>query len=293
MLTARAQGSRVEDLSQRTELTSTWANPDGTWTTDGHTGIQRFRGQDGAWVDVDLDLDTSAGGGVAPGGHPLGLRLPGAGRGGAISVDEGKGRTASLGVPGLLPAPELDGTRATYRGVTPGVDMVVEALRSGYEQFFVLHERPTGPVSWELPLLTKGLTARAAKGGGVEFVDTKQRVISRIPAAIAWDDRVDDATGDAANTSKVTLAVTQKNPGKATLTVTPDAAWLADPATVYPSAPGVRYSTGLRSVPKRTAYGRYAARPAYASLSGSLRTSRGLRNLGYQGGSAAWIRYGW
>lgn len=79
MVTARATGRRVEDLSQRTELTTTWANPDGTWTMEGHAGIQRFRDADGDWVNVDLNFGKEADGSVVPGGHPLGCGFRGPG----------------------------------------------------------------------------------------------------------------------------------------------------------------------------------------------------------------------
>lgn len=66
----------------------------------------------------------------------------------------------------------------------------------------------------------QGVTAQAARDGGVEFVDAKGKVVSRISAAIAWDARVDDATGDPVSTRPVTLTITQRNPGKAVLSVT-------------------------------------------------------------------------
>lgn len=34
MITARAIGERVEDLSQRTETTQVFANADGSWTSE-------------------------------------------------------------------------------------------------------------------------------------------------------------------------------------------------------------------------------------------------------------------
>lgn len=233
MLSARSQGKRVEDLSQRTETASTFANPDGTWTTEGHAGVQRFRGKGGEWVDVDLNLTEGPDGIVRPGGHPQDLRLPGKGRA-PVSVDEGKGRTVSFDFPASSTAPTLKGTTATYADVAPGVDMTIEALRTGFEQSFILKSRPTEAVSWQIPLLTKGLAARPAKDRGIEFVDAKKVVVSRIPAAMAWDARIDEHTGDPVNTAEVDLAVVQKDPGHATLTITPDAEWLADPATEYP-----------------------------------------------------------
>lgn len=248
MLTARSQGKRVEDVSARTATSRTWANPDGTWTQDSHVGVQRFRGADGKWVEVDLDLAKSAEG-VAPRSHPLGLQLPGKGRGQWVSVDEGKGRTVRMGFPQNLTEPTVTGTRATYPAIEPGVDMVIEVLRTGFEQFFVLNERPASgaAVSWDLPLQTKGLTARPAADGGVEFADSKSNVISRIPAAYAWDAQVDKITDEHTNISPVTLKVAQKSPGQAVLTVTPDPAWLAAESTQFPVTIDPTYAAATRT----------------------------------------------
>lgn len=236
MLSARSQGKRVEDLSQRTELSSTWANPDGTWTTDNHLGVQRFKDAQGKWIEVNLDLTAQPDGSVAPAAHPLGLKFPGRGHAGEIRLEEGQGRSVAMVLPGDLPKPTIDGMVAMYPDVAPGVDVVLASRRTGFEQTFVVDERPAEgtAVSWDLQLKTKGLTVKPQGDGSVNFVDNKNKVISRIPAAGAWDSQMDEAADEHANTSPVKLTVVQKNPGLATLTVTPDAAWLADPTTVFP-----------------------------------------------------------
>lgn len=237
MLSARSEGVAVEDLSARTDTSQTWAQPDGTWKTQFHTGQQRFRDSHGNWINVDLTLAPTAAGGVAPASTSDGLALPGSGAAGAISVSQGSGRTIAFGSPGSLPKPTLNGSVATYAAITPGVDMVVEALRSGFEQTFVIHDRSalgTNGLSWSLPLKTKGLTVRQEADGSVSFVDEKGAVHSRIPAAIAWDSRVGTPQESARSYGKVSLQVVAKNPGQATLVVTPDNLWLSDPATVYP-----------------------------------------------------------
>lgn len=230
---ARATGRRVEVESLRSEIATTWVNPDGTLTTDTHTGQIRYRAGNG-WRDVDLTLEPRADGSVRPKGHPHGLRLGGAGSTTLAHVTAGAGREVTLGWPRSLPAPSLDGTRASWADVTPGVDVVVESLRSGYEQFFVVKERPEQPLSWQLPLLTKGLTARAERDGAVSFVDQKGAVVSRFAPAIAWDAATEPVSGEHLNVSPVALAVTQHSRGRATLTITPDAEWMNDPAREYP-----------------------------------------------------------
>ena len=87
-------------------------------------------------------------------------------------------RGVSLAWPGKLGKPVLAGNRATYADVHPGVDLVVDALRTGYEQFLIIKTPAAlvglsgggADVSWSLPVKTKGLTARVEADGSVAFV---------------------------------------------------------------------------------------------------------------------------
>ena len=55
-LTARSTGHRVEDLSQRTESSQVFANPDSTWTLESYTAPKFSRKSDGSWSDARTDL---------------------------------------------------------------------------------------------------------------------------------------------------------------------------------------------------------------------------------------------
>ena len=180
-VTARAQGARVEVEALRDEFSTTWVNPDGTMTTQAHGGPIRYRDSAGAWRDVDLTVGTSLDGSAGVRGHALGMSLAGPGRGAGgsaktaaetdlVAVGERPGadrqaRGVRLAWPGRLPAPVLTGQTATYPDVTPGVDVVVEARRTGFEQHVVLKDAAAvaaaktagaGVVSWQLPVKTRG-----------------------------------------------------------------------------------------------------------------------------------------
>lgn len=211
---ARAQGSRVEVEQLRTETSSTWVNPDGTWTTQQHQGPIRFKDpsakdpNSAAWVNVDLDVEAKRDGTAGPVGHPGGLSLSGKSAGAskgakapsgtdAVSVDAKSGRSVTLGWPGALPEPALKDESATYPDVLPGVDFVIHSRRTGFESDVVIKtaaardalvaKAGTAPVSFNFPLKTKGLTARTEKNGSVSFVDAKGTVASAFAAPIAWD----------------------------------------------------------------------------------------------------------
>lgn len=56
----------MEDVSARTESSRTFANPDGTWTTEMSAGPERVLGDDEVWRDVDLTLAQGVDGSWAP-----------------------------------------------------------------------------------------------------------------------------------------------------------------------------------------------------------------------------------
>ena len=280
-VTARAQGSRVEVESLREETSTTWASPDGTLSTEQHGGPIRYRDGAGAWRDVDLTMVEAADGTVGPKGHPQGLSLAGGSKAaggaakGASDTDlalarQGKGkrkqdREVTLGWGGgRLGAPVLAGSTATYKDVKRGVDLVVDARRTGYETHLMINTPAAlrqlkatgtgGVLSWQIPVKTKGLTARAEKDGSVSFVDADGQVASVIAAPRAWDAAVDVRSGNRVNESPVAMTVTQQGPNRAVLTLTPDQGWLLDSARVFPVTIDPTYATGANTIPSIDAY---------------------------------------
>ncbi|MFB9348425.1 polymorphic toxin-type HINT domain-containing protein [Streptomyces heliomycini] len=245
---ARLSGKRVEALSERTETSTTWANEDGSLTTELTAGPIRFEdGDTGEWRKVDLDLRQDTDGSVAPEAHPRGLRL--AGRSGKpaaslkaareaeavdlVTLGEGD-RQITLQWKGGLPEPELDGTRAVYPEAVPDADVVVEATRTGFEQFVEIKKRPTTDgYTYTLPLKAKGLKAKQLADGSVRFTDKKGKKQAVMPAPVMWDSTVDERSGEHTRQAEVGMKVVQKG-SSVDLVITPDAKFLADPKTKYP-----------------------------------------------------------
>ncbi|MBO1416961.1 DNRLRE domain-containing protein [Streptomyces sp. FH025] len=253
---ARSTGRRVEAVSERSEVSTTWVNPDGTLTTELAAGPVRFL-RDGAWTDVDLTLKQAPDGSVAPAAHPHAMKLAGPGGKRPRTLAESQAVTApaaaepartlvSLGSgddelalewKGGLPAPELDGPRAVYRdAIGDGAgDLVIEANRTGFEQFVTLKQRPAnGNYSYTMPFRAKGLKAVAQPDGGVLFTDRKnghKRAV--LPAPVMWDATTAAGSSEHPRQAKVDLKVVQHG-DDVDLVFTPDAAFLADPATAYP-----------------------------------------------------------
>ncbi|MGE5255695.1 MAG: hypothetical protein ACM3KE_03435, partial [Hyphomicrobiales bacterium] len=87
----------------------------------------------GSWVRVDARL-SARGGVVTPRAITVGLRLSDGGPGPLLTLSRGS-QSLSLTWPfGPLPVPVLAGPTATYRGVLPGVNLLVTALPSGVSE---------------------------------------------------------------------------------------------------------------------------------------------------------------
>jgi hypothetical protein len=246
---ARESGARVEVVAARTETSTTWANPDGTLTTDLSAGPVRFR-RGGAWVPVDVTLHRAADGSVQPAAQPGRLRLSGGGgarpaslraaqRAGAqdlVTLGDGD-QQITLQWKGGLPAPRLHANTAVYQDAVPGADVVVQATRTGYEQYVDIKQRPAADgYSYTLPVRTPGLTAVQQADGSVKFTDVRGAVRALMPAPVMWDAAVDPVSGEHTHRAKVGLAVVPDHgdPTATDLVFTPDPAFLADPATRYP-----------------------------------------------------------
>ncbi|GAA3564630.1 DNRLRE domain-containing protein [Kribbella ginsengisoli] len=209
---ARSTGKPVLITGKTTETTQYRALPSGQVEATIAVGPVRMRDANGDWTPVDVSLVRQADGSVAAKAHPYGLKLSGpAGPGDHELVAIGaSGNRSALGWSGPLPAPELNGATATYREVKPGVDLVVEATRTGYQQYLLVKSRQAA--------VQVGRLRMPWKAGG--------RVT---PDAVMWDSTVDRASGEHLRRAPVRVGL-----GKDALQLTPDAAFLTDPRTVYP-----------------------------------------------------------
>ncbi|MEU1091572.1 DNRLRE domain-containing protein, partial [Streptomyces sp. NPDC005892] len=240
---ARLSGKRVEVLAERSETSTTWVNPEGSLTTELAAGPVRFQDASG-WRAVDLDLQASNGV-VEPAAHPRGLRLAGGGKATApaaagsgkaqdlVTLGEGDQQIA-LQWKGDLPKPVLKGNRATYRGAVTDGDVVVEATRTGFEQFVQITTQPAAEgYAYTLPLKAKGLKVVQNEDGSLLFTDKKGKKQAVMPAPVMWDAQVDKVSGEHTHQAPVKLEVVRSK-GTISLVFTPDAKFLADPETQYP-----------------------------------------------------------
>ncbi|MGW2116113.1 LamG domain-containing protein [Streptomyces zhihengii] len=187
---ARTSGERVEVPGERTAYETVFANPNGTFTLEKSVVPVRAKAQDGQWTAPSDLLVRRQDGSIGPEAAAVDLEFSAGGRGGELVSIASGGRSITLGWPGNLPAPRLDGNRAVYENVLPDVNLILTATTQGFRQVLEVKtpEAATHDAlkSIEFALKATGLTVKEG-GGGVTARDGHGQVVFRSPAAQMWN----------------------------------------------------------------------------------------------------------
>jgi RHS repeat-associated protein len=247
---ARAKGVKIEVLSELTPDSTTYANPNGSFTTESFGSPIRVADKSSktGWDDIDYTLVKRSDGTVGPKVDPVSVSLSGkataaqVAKSGVVSLVGASASAVAFGWKGALPDPTLDGDTATYTNVAPNMDLVIKMTATGFEQYFVLNAKPTAAeMSLVLPLTSKGLTPSLGADGSVAFTNTRKQRAASIPAAYMWDSRIDPASGLPADTAKLGMTVgVPATPAPVigatgnVITLTPPTSFFSDPKVKYP-----------------------------------------------------------
>lgn len=237
---AKATHNRVLVTGLLDEFSTTYVNPDGTLTTDSYGSAIRVRDErtNSGWRELDYDLVFNADGSVSPKSGLYSLFISGGGSAsevaasGVVRVTSPDGSLVGFSWPSSLPKPVLDGPKAVFSEVLPGVDLVVEATASGFEQFFVLKVKPSADIlaQLELPLKMKKVKVVENLDGSFSFENAAASEVASLPTPRVWDSSLEPKSGNAvegvldANLNRETNTVELAGLG----------AFLENPDLVYP-----------------------------------------------------------
>lgn len=228
-LAASSQDSRVEVTSLEDAYSNTYANPDGTLTTETSLTPLRVQ-QNGSWIDVNYDL-RHVDGGWSPVASPIPVIFSDGADTDAAAIGSG-GRQVDLSWDVTLPKPSIDGPSATY-DLGGGESLVLTANADGFEQSLVLSRPPTSLPQIQLPFGTANLTLSANDAGGFDFVDPSGAVVYTMPAPIMHGAAVDQTSDEYLQSKPVSTDLVQTANG-ARLDLTASLPWLQDPSMTYP-----------------------------------------------------------
>ncbi len=251
---AREGGKQVEVTSETTETSQTLANPDGSWTMTQYVHPVRVQ-QAGEWTPVDTTLVRRADGSIGPKAVTVEVTLNPGGAGSATKpiVQQGQDdKEVGLKWASDLPVPTLTGDTAVYANVLPDVDLTVKAAPQGYTENLVI-KTPEAAKNSQLREISFGLhtrnttvsvaegegrgtPAQAAPTDGLEVKDTAGQVVFAGDASRMWDSSgagspAEQQLGEGGGRREAVMDVAL---GQGEVTISPDQAFLADPATRYP-----------------------------------------------------------
>ena len=193
---AESFGHDVEISSLTNATQQVFAQPDGQRRAVLSSEPQRVS-RDGRWLPVDLSLATGPDG-LSPRVAPVPVTFSGGGATALVTVrPDTAAAVTETWAAGPLPAPLVDGPRATYAEVLPGVDLVLTATVTGFAEALVVKDAVAAR-SPALEAVRFGVastdTTSKAVAGGRDFTDAHGGRGMRIGAATWWDSRFADAS---------------------------------------------------------------------------------------------------
>ncbi len=285
---ARRTRTRALVPGETTENSVTYANSDGTFTTEVSAGVARVE-RDGTWVPVDTTLVERDGVLRAKAAKADVSFSPGGSAKPLVRFGKSEKETLDLTWPRALPKPVVRGNTATYVDAAgDGADLVVTMLADGFSQDVVLRERPESPVEITMGIESDGLAVARTAAGGLEVRSDAGKVVAVAPEPVMYaageqgapptasaapspsPGKGGDREGPDGKIGKIETRVVKEN-GRRTLVLRPDAEYLKDPATRYP----VRVDPTLTLTPSADTYvegqvwrdGSYSVGTGYSSSS--------------------------
>ncbi|GAA1299769.1 LamG domain-containing protein [Saccharothrix xinjiangensis] len=238
---AEVGGEPVVVESATTETDEVRANPDGTMTLIQHVQPVRVRRGDG-WVPVDLTLERRPDGTYGPKASAVDVVFSGGGPGSAgqplARIVRG-GRELGLKWDVDLPVPVAAGPVLTYPEALPGVDLRLEAHLKGFSELLVVKT----PEAADNPALERIAFGTHAEGVALEVGprpdgDLVAEDSAGEPVFVGAASRMWDSSARAGGVATVEPGDRQAGMGvevtSEAVVITPDRAFLDDPATTYP-----------------------------------------------------------
>jgi RHS repeat-associated protein len=229
---AVATGVSVEDPELRDAMSTTVANPNGTYTTEVSTVPVNYEDADGDWLPIDSELSETLRVGYAAenGPNDFNLLVPDDLGSSPIRLEDDQGGWLTFRLIGADGEPVVrDDTAKVPDGPGP-TRVVYDSLPWGVKETIVLPAPPTAAPVYKTDLtLSPGLSPALNDENEIVVVDDEEVERFRIRAPY-----MEDSSGSSEGVSTQVPMTLVQTEGGWRLSMAPDLAWLQDPARVYP-----------------------------------------------------------
>ncbi|MCP2323337.1 RHS repeat-associated protein [Hamadaea flava] len=243
-------------VPQASSATSTmWRDSNGIYARQVFQEPVNYKAADGTWQPIDGTFKRTASGRWETAANSWKLSIAG-GTSTATSTAEDASGTVPLALAGsaaqdlvtvtaptgeivgyslegaTLGEPAVSDGSALYTGVLPSTDVRIESQAMAAKETLILHSS-SAPSTWTYPLNLSGVTPSINADGEVVFTNQAGTIVARMPRGYLKDSSFNAQSGEAAFSHDVTYELVDVD-GQPAVRVTASAAWLADPARVFP-----------------------------------------------------------
>ncbi|MFI7455511.1 DNRLRE domain-containing protein [Nonomuraea sp. NPDC049714] len=230
-------GKRVKELAgERSRFGTVYELEDGRSQAEVSSRPVHYRTAKGGWEPVDTRIEASSQGGFTHGNATTGFDTRFGDRSDRLLRLKLGDRQVTLGAAGEARqvTPKVDASAVTYAGLWDGVDVVYKLTPEGVKEYLVLTKPPAAGASYAFTVKTGGVQAEARPDGSIAFVGQDGTAAFTIPKPFMIDAEKDPASPYGMRYSEAVTQALRQQGGEATITLTPDAGWLAAAERKWP-----------------------------------------------------------
>ncbi|GGO71486.1 DNRLRE domain-containing protein [Nonomuraea cavernae] len=234
---AAPPGKRVKELTgKRSRFATVYELEDGRSQAEVSSQPINYRTGKGDWQPIDIQVETSSQDGFTHGNDKTGFDTRFGDKSDKLLRVKLGDRQVTLGVPGEVRqvTPKVDGSTVTYPGVWDGVDVIYKLTSEGVKEFLVLTGPPAAGTQFAFTVKTGGVRAEAGQDGSIAFIGEDGTAAFTIPKPFMIDAEKDPTSPYGMRHSDAVTQTVTKQGAETTITLTPDAGWLAAPERKWP-----------------------------------------------------------
>ncbi|WP_431897990.1 DNRLRE domain-containing protein [Nonomuraea sp. bgisy101] len=235
---AKPPGKRVKEVpGKRSRFGTVYELEDGRHQAEISSHPVHYQDANGDWQDIDTRLEGVSEDGFVHGNDKTGFSSRFGDRSDKLAKIKLGDRHVTLGVAGesRQVTPAVTESTITYPGMWDGADLVFKLTAEGVKEYVVLHRAPAPGTTFAFTVKTGGVQASQNPDGSIAFDAEDGTRVFTIPKPFMIDAAADPASPYGKRHSEAVTQTLAQQGSEATITLAPDAAWLAAPERTWPA----------------------------------------------------------